>query len=192
MKIYMIMATSIDGGIGYDNGISWYIKEDLKKFKDITSRVEDKTKRNAIIMGKNTWLSMPKKPLPNRLNIILTSDTQFKCDNDNIKIFNKLYDAISYCDKNNSIENVYIIGGSILFNKIMECPIYRNIIDKIYLSVVFYNVTYINNKFIDIYNIFKYFKFIKDDNFKTECDNRLFASYICIPYKKILHKSPSI
>ena len=76
-KISVIIATTSSGGIGFNNKLPWNIPEDLRNFKRITSFVNDKSKKNAIIMGRATWESLPVKPLPNRLNIILTNDINY-------------------------------------------------------------------------------------------------------------------
>jgi len=94
MKLKLIVAMCKGGGIGFHNDIPWKIKKDLfyfsnkttgkygKHLRDIqkgilsTSAVIDNSiKKNAVIMGKNTWLSLPKypEPLKNRDNIILSS-----------------------------------------------------------------------------------------------------------------------
>ena len=58
-----------NNGIGFENKIPWYLKEELNYFKKITTS----WKTNVVIMGRNTWESLPKKPLLNRVNIVITS-----------------------------------------------------------------------------------------------------------------------
>jgi dihydrofolate reductase len=63
----LIIATDPNGGIGYQNRLPWNnIQGDLPRFKRLTDR-------QTVIMGRNTWDSLPKKPLPNRINIVVTS-----------------------------------------------------------------------------------------------------------------------
>ena len=62
-----ILACDIKGGIGYQNKLPWTnIQGDLVRFKNLT-------KDQVIVMGRNTWDSLPKKPLPNRLNIVISN-----------------------------------------------------------------------------------------------------------------------
>ena len=70
-KFSIIVACDIYGGIGCDNKIPWELQEELQYFKKITTETLDHTKQNAVIMGRNTWLSLHKKPLQKRKNIIL-------------------------------------------------------------------------------------------------------------------------
>lgn len=63
--ISIIVAISDDYGIGRNNDLLWHIPEDLKRFKRITTG-------KTVIMGKKTWESLPKRPLPNRRNIVIT------------------------------------------------------------------------------------------------------------------------
>lgn len=64
--ITLIVARDKNGAIGKDNTIPWEAPEDLKFFQRETSGA-------AVIMGRNTWESLPFKPLKNRLNIVVTS-----------------------------------------------------------------------------------------------------------------------
>lgn len=63
----LIIAADPNGGIGYQNRLPWTnIQGDLPRFKRLTEG-------HPVIMGRNTWDSLPKKPLPNRINIVVTS-----------------------------------------------------------------------------------------------------------------------
>ena len=63
----LILACDPDGGIGYQNKLPWTnIRGDLPRFKRLTEG-------HPVIMGRNTWDSLPKKPLPKRINIVVTS-----------------------------------------------------------------------------------------------------------------------
>eukprot|EP01084_Bolivina_argentea_P223488 378123_1 len=77
-KFSLIVAATIpDFGIGLDGSIPWRIAGDLKFFKETTMVTKDRNKQNAVIMGRKTWQSIPNKyrPLPSRLNIVLTRNT---------------------------------------------------------------------------------------------------------------------
>lgn len=66
-KLAMIVAVDQQYGIGIDNKLPWgHIKDDMLWFKE-------KTKDKMVIMGSSTWDSLPKKPLPNRINVVLSS-----------------------------------------------------------------------------------------------------------------------
>jgi dihydrofolate reductase len=70
----VVVAVTRSWGIGKDGGMPWKLSGDLAYFKALTSRTADPAKRNAVIMGRKTWESIPHRhrPLPGRLNIVLT------------------------------------------------------------------------------------------------------------------------
>jgi len=111
MNLKMIVAMTKNMGIGYNNTLPWYIKNDLKNFSKLTKG----NNNNAIIMGKNTWNSLPKKPLPNRTNIIL-STTLNKDLNDynNTIIVNNINELFSFLEYNN-FDDIWIIGGEMIY-----------------------------------------------------------------------------
>tara|TARA_B100000029_G_C17248612_1_gene841886 strand:- start:171 stop:650 length:480 start_codon:yes stop_codon:yes gene_type:complete len=114
MKIHLIWAQDYKGGIGKQGILPWHISEDLKNFKKITSRFP-------VIMGRKTWDSLPFKPLPNRRNIILSSN--------NIPGF-EVYNDINICIQNLENENldkVFIIGGSSIYKMFFEYADYLHI-----------------------------------------------------------------
>ncbi|MEI9995516.1 MAG: dihydrofolate reductase [Rhizomicrobium sp.] len=68
--IVLVLAMADNGVIGADGGIPWRIPEDLKRFKALTMG-------KPIVMGRKTWESFPKRPLPGRTNIVITRDTAY-------------------------------------------------------------------------------------------------------------------
>lgn len=174
--VSLILACTLDGGIGYNNTIPWHIKDDLLKFKKITSETSDITKKNAVIMGSNTYMSLPVKKLKDRINIVISrSDEKNKMyiENDIIK-FCSIDLALKYCYNNNIIEKIFVIGGSYLYNYFLEN---NKAIYSIYLSII--KDKYDCDTHIDIYKIFKNFKLEKDFGYM----NSEYISYIC--YNKI-------
>lgn len=101
--VKMIWAQSINRAIGKDNEIPWHIPEDFQYFKTMTSGC-------AVIMGKNTWLSLPEKsrPLPGRRNIILTSNPD-SFEHAGAECFSDLQAAL---DALADEKVVWIIGGA--------------------------------------------------------------------------------
>jgi dihydrofolate reductase len=116
--ISIIVAVSEDLGIGKDNELLWHISEDLKRFKRLTTG-------NAVIMGKKTWESLPKKPLPNRKNIVLTDNPHETIDNA-ITAYS-LEDSLAKCTPG---EEIFIIGGGSIYRQFMP------IADRLYITHV--------------------------------------------------------
>ena len=69
----IVVALDDCNGIGRDNTIPWYIKNDLKFFRYVTTEKSDSNKQNAVIIGRKTYETFPK-PLINRLNIVISSN----------------------------------------------------------------------------------------------------------------------
>ena len=127
-KINIIVAICKNNGIGINNKLPWYYSSDLKKFKTLTTG----NKKNAVIMGKNTYQSLNKKLL-NRDNLILSTSLIIDKKNDNniSKSFNNLDNLLNFT-KTKNYENIWIIGG----NQIYELFLKKNIVDKIYLTYI--------------------------------------------------------
>jgi dihydrofolate reductase/thymidylate synthase len=120
----IIAATNGTGGIGIKGKLPWTNKTDMKYFKNITCQRIDETKKNAIIMGRKTFESINCKPLPNRLNVCITSTnifsarTFYSSENDkNILFFNSLDTALKELYKMANIENIFVIGGAMLYQE---------------------------------------------------------------------------
>jgi dihydrofolate reductase len=116
--ISIIVAVSEDWGIGKDNELLWHISEDLKRFKKLTSG-------NAVIMGKKTWESLPRRPLPGRKNIVLTDDP-----NESIENSVTAYSIDDALDKCGPAEEIFIIGGGSIYRQFMP------IADRLFITHV--------------------------------------------------------
>jgi len=116
MNINVIFASTKRGGIGYKNKIPWFIKDDLMHFKNITKQ---KGFINIIIMGKNTWNSLPNKPLKGRTNIILTRNPMDIKEYENTMKQSSLLDALNFSTRvsNTHDVNLSIIGGEYVYNE---------------------------------------------------------------------------
>lgn len=103
--VTIIAAVDRHMGIGYQNKLLFWLPNDLKRFKTLTTG-------NTIIMGRKTFDSLPKGALPNRRNIVLTSHKDFFCPG--AETFNSLQEALSSCGPD---EKIYIIGGASVYNQ---------------------------------------------------------------------------
>ena len=102
--ISIIAAVAKNRAIGYKNKLIYWLPNDLKRFKALTTG-------HTIIMGRNTFLSLPKGALPNRRNIVLSRSAKaFEgCD-----VYASLEEALQHCAKD---EDVYIIGGASVYQQ---------------------------------------------------------------------------
>ena len=107
MNIHLIWAQDLNGGIGRDGQLPWHISEDLKNFKKITFN-------STIIMGRKTWDSLPFKPLPNRRNIVLSSQKI-----NDIEVYHDIDNCIKKLT-NQSVDTVFIIGGSSIYQSFFD------------------------------------------------------------------------
>ncbi len=119
MIVSIIAALGKRNELGRDNKLPWYIKEDLAHFKKITSG-------HTVIMGRKTYESIGK-PLPNRLNIIITRNKNFHALN--CVVLHDLNEALEFAKSRNEKE-VFIIGGSAVFAQGMDKA------DKLYLTII--------------------------------------------------------
>lgn len=157
MLYSIILACTLEGGIGYNNNIPWDIKSELYLFKQITTQTND-YKNNAIIMGRKTWESLKYKPLKDRVNIIISTDTK-KFEYDNLISFSNIDNAFEYCEKNININKIFVIGGKSIYDLCLDK--YEDNIEFIYLSVIY--KYYTCNKFINIKKILSNFEAISDN-----------------------------
>lgn len=115
----IIVAKAQNNIIGKDNKLLWHIPEDLKRFKDITTG-------HTIIMGRKTFESLGRV-LPNRKHIVFTQNSDFKVNDENVKIVHSMLEIQEYIE--NKEEN-FVIGGAMIYNLLMPY------VNKMYITEI--------------------------------------------------------
>lgn len=116
--ISLIVAMDKNNGIGNNNKLLAHISEDLKYFKRVTDG-------NTIVMGYNTYMSLPKRPLPNRRNVVLTSKN---IELEGAIVVNSIEELLKLL---NTEEETFICGGASIYNQMLPYA------DKLYITHIF-------------------------------------------------------
>ena len=106
----LIVAVSNDYAIGKDNKLLFNIPSDLAYFKE-------KTINKVVIMGEKTYFSLPRRPLPKRITIVLSDNEKFK--DDNVIIVRNLQQLFDEVKKYNT-DDVFVCGGASIYNLLMD------------------------------------------------------------------------
>lgn len=119
--ISAIVAVDENFGIGFNGDLLEHIPEDLKHFKELTSG-------HTVVMGRKTWDSLPKKPLPNRHNLVITKDPSIYELTNEVQFYTlRQIEVLMLKNKN---VNYFIIGGGQIYEKLLP------ICDKVYLTKI--------------------------------------------------------
>ena len=123
-RLCMVVARARNGVIGRDNDLPWRLKSDMRWFRKTT-------KGKPVLMGRKTWDSFPKKPLPNRPNYVATRDHAFEAPG--ARVFSDLSAMVAAARAQASllgVEEVCILGGEHLYRTLLPQT------DRIYLTDV--------------------------------------------------------
>lgn len=118
MILSMIAAVAQNRAIGFENKLLYWLPDDLKRFKALTTG-------HTIMMGRKTFESLPKGALPNRRNVVLTRNTDFKAEN--TEIFGSLEETLKSCKAD---EEVFVIGGASVYAEALPLT------QRLYLTLV--------------------------------------------------------
>ena len=102
-EIVLVLAVAENGVIGKNGAIPWHISDDMKRFKALTMG-------HTVVMGRKTWDSLPKKPLPGRVNVVVTRQTDWQADG--ARVASSLGQATS-----GTSGTVMIIGGAEIYDR---------------------------------------------------------------------------
>lgn len=120
--ISAIVAVDNNWGIGFNGDLLEHIPEDLRYFKEITEN-------NWIVMGRKTWDSLPKKPLPNRPHLVITNDPLSYEEMDEV-LFAKIGQAKLIMNTQKGID-FFVIGGGQIYEKLLP------MCDRVYVTKIF-------------------------------------------------------
>ncbi len=127
MKINLIACINQVNALGKNNVLLYHISSDLANFKRLTLG-------KVIIMGKNTYESLPKKPLPNRTTIIICNEEDYTPSaetNDDVFIVDSIEAALNTAETLN-VEEVFVVGGASIYKQFME----QDLVDKMFITLV--------------------------------------------------------
>ncbi|KAI5840040.1 dihydrofolate reductase-like protein [Morchella snyderi] len=124
----VVVAATTTLGIGKSGGLPWRLRKELSYFARVTKRLvpEAQKKKNAVIMGRKTWDSIPAKfrPLPDRINVVVSRTTNNSVGEDAVVWARSLDDALEALKSGGSGEvgRIFVIGGAQLYDIAMKYP----------------------------------------------------------------------
>lgn len=110
-RITLVVARAANGIIGNHGRIPWRIPEDMRHFRDVTMG-------KPCIMGRRTWDSLPKQPLPGRANIVVTRDAQLRAPG--ATIANSFAAAVAHA-RREAADDIAVIGGAEVYRAALDC-----------------------------------------------------------------------
>jgi dihydrofolate reductase len=132
--ITILVAVDPYGVIGQENTIPWYLPEDLKLFKQ-------RTLGHSVVMGRKTWDSLPRKPLPGRINYVISRqsppESSHTCLADSLAgpLWFKSFDEAIEDARKNKDKEIFIIGGEQIYDLAMKSgQVDRIIMSRLFLS----------------------------------------------------------
>lgn len=124
VKLCLIVARAENGVIGKDNDLPWRLSDDLKHFKATTQGCP-------IIMGRKTWESLPRQPLPGRDNIVLSRDAQYAAPQ--ARVFTSALAAVETARALARVAGkaeIFVTGGSAVYAEALPMA------DRLYITEV--------------------------------------------------------
>ena len=161
--ITLIAAVAKNGAIGYQNRLLYWLPNDLKRFKALTSG-------HTIVMGRKTFESLPKGALPNRRNLVLTRNAEFSAPG--VETFPSLLSALAACGND---EEIYVIGGASVYAEALS------VADRLCLTFVD-DTPEAADAFFPTINVNQWQEVAREDH---EPDDRHAYSYSFVDYTRL-------
>ncbi|XP_037082966.1 putative dihydrofolate reductase [Pollicipes pollicipes] len=136
-KMNLIVAVASNGGIGKNNDLPWKLTKEFRYFVNTTRRLEDASKKNAVVLGRKTWESIPPtmRPMKGKINVIVTSQKDFVAEGKDVYVVHSLQEAqelLSTPPLADTVETIWQVGGASLYQEAIE----KKLVDKLYLTKI--------------------------------------------------------
>jgi dihydrofolate reductase len=144
--INCIVAVENNQGIGFNGQMPWpHLKGDMSWFRQVTTN-------QVVIMGSTTWKSIGYKPLPNRINLVLSKSTDYSGDKAADHTFSDPDTALVFCENEYPDKEIFIIGGSIIYQTYLDIVdrFFITEIDQDYQCDTFFNLKYVKENFTKV------------------------------------------
>lgn len=131
-NLSIIVAMAQNRAIGKDNDLLWHLGSDLKHFKQLTTG-------HPVVMGRRTWESLPKRPLPGRRNIVMTENHDYEAPGaEVVHGVAGLFKALKGCD-----DEVFVMGGASIYELLLPyikrlyiTRVYRDYEADVYFPII--------------------------------------------------------
>lgn len=131
MKTTIVVAFDEERGIGKGGDIPWFIKGEMAWLAGFTkARTNESSNLNALVMGRTTWESLPKRPLPEREHLVISrtmDESEPGC-----RVYRDLDSALQYLNDKGGVENAFIFGGS----QIYQASLSSDLVDRVVTTEV--------------------------------------------------------
>lgn len=191
MDFTLIVCLNYNNAIGYKetNDLIFHIPQELIHFKQVTTKSRENM-MNVLIMGRNTWESIKRKPLPLRMNFIISSnyeDINYEYrDHHNVIAFPDNQTCLSYIDDNKMIfDKTFIIGGKSIYEYYLNQNIVTNIICTKILNENYEGDIFFDPKYFLFFRLKNCESFNKILSYKTSTNEMLYLNYCIGHYSKI-------
>ncbi len=122
LQFDLVVAMDLKQGIGKEGQLPWKLAGDMKYFKELTTKVENPGHKNAVVMGRKTWESIPSKrrPLPDRINVVVSRDKSLVVPPAVLKA-SSIDEALSVLEPL-PVERCFVIGGGEIYRLAIVHP----------------------------------------------------------------------
>lgn len=144
--INCLVAVEKNQGIGFKGQMPWpHLKGDMSWFRKMTTG-------HIVIMGSTTWKSIGSKPLPNRINVVLSKTNDYSKKGSADHTFSDPETALAFCNNEYPDKEIFIIGGGKIYQEYFYKinKFYITEIEESYECDTFFNLKYIQNNFTKV------------------------------------------